>query len=180
MNSLPASASRYIVGVYAAAVAAVVWFLMPHVPLAHVDPEVLLLLAVFTLLGELRPINAPLGREGLELTTSNTFAFAILLAAGPALAALTLAASAMVSDVVGRKSWWKVLFNAAQYVLCIVAAGVTVDLLKGPVDESATTMLSSNRALFATSYAFIFVYLSQPRAKATISLATGFTKAECA
>jgi diguanylate cyclase (GGDEF)-like protein len=160
MNSLPASASRYIVGVYAAAVAAVVWFLMPHVPLADVEPEVLLLLAVFTLLGELRPINAPLGREGLELTTSNTFAFAILLAAGPALAALTLAASAMVSDVVGRKSWWKVLFNAAQYVLCIVAAGVTVDLLKGPVDESATTMLSSNRALFAAIAAALVFFVT--------------------
>ncbi len=160
MDHLPASASRYLVCVYAAAAAAVVWFLVPHAPLTQVDPKVLILLAVFTLLGELRPINAPLGREGLELTTSNTFAFAILIAAGPAMAALTLAASAMIADVVGRKSWWKVLFNAAQYVLCIVAAGVAVDLLKGPVDEGQTMMLSSNRALFAAIAAALVFFVT--------------------
>ena len=150
MKHLPVAASRYILCVYAVAAVAVAWFVVPHEPLTEVPLVVLLLFGVFTLLGELRPIHAPLGREGLELTTSNTFAFALLLAAGPAVAAATLGGSAIVADLVARKSWWKVLFNAAQYVLCIVAAGATVDLLKGvtPAGEPAS-MLSSDRALFA-------------------------------
>src|SRR6266540_4821705 len=68
------------------------------------------------------------GTEG-EITTATTFAFALVLASGPAAAALGLAVASLVSDVARRKSPVKIGFNVAQSTLTIAATGVVLGLL---------------------------------------------------
>jgi diguanylate cyclase (GGDEF)-like protein len=65
------------------------------------------------------------GAEG-EITTSITFAFATLLAAGPACAVLALICASFAADVIQRKSPLKLLFNISQYVITLSAASLVL------------------------------------------------------
>ena len=117
----------YAFGLYAGlvtVVAAAVLVLLPWVRGWHVDaPALFAVLSGFVLAGELLPIPVP-RRGGLaRVTISAAFAFAILLRFGPGLAVLVYVASSVIADVAGRVAPLKVLFNAAQYLLAIVAAG---------------------------------------------------------
>jgi signal transduction histidine kinase len=85
----------------------------------------------FVFAGELLPIRLP-GREpARELTTSITFAFALLLGWGTVPAVLALAAASAAADLALRKPIVKVPFNAAQYALALAAAGAVYDLAGG-------------------------------------------------
>jgi diguanylate cyclase (GGDEF)-like protein len=65
------------------------------------------------------------GAEG-EVTTSTTFAFAILLIAGPASAVVALICASFAADVIQRKAPLKLLFNASQYVISLTAAAAVL------------------------------------------------------
>ena len=80
------------------------------------------MLSAFVLAGELLPIPVPRRRGLARVTISAAFAFAILLRFGPGPAALVYVSSSVIADVAGRLSPLKILFNAAQYLLAIVAA----------------------------------------------------------
>jgi len=88
-----------------------------------------LLLTIFVAVTEFHPIKVPRGDEVAEITPSAAFAFALLLVAGPIVAALALALSSVVADVAARKAWWKVVFNAAQYAISLLAGSATLTLL---------------------------------------------------
>jgi diguanylate cyclase (GGDEF)-like protein len=93
-------------------------------------PEIALF-AICTLLGELFPIKVVTrGVEG-EVTTSTTFAFAMLLAAGLEPAIIALVASSFAADLVRGKAPVKALFNASQYAVTITLTALTLDLLTG-------------------------------------------------
>ena len=87
------------------------------------------LFAVFVLLGELLPITVPRLGEEDQITTSTTFALALLLTVGvvPALAAQAF--SSVLADLIRRKPWWKAAFNAAQYALSLLAAAAVLDVM---------------------------------------------------
>jgi diguanylate cyclase (GGDEF)-like protein len=87
------------------------------------------LLIAFVPVTELRPIKVPRGDEVAEITPSAAFAFALLLVAGPLAAALGLGISAVVADLAGRKAWRKVIFNAAQYAVSLLAGAATLAIL---------------------------------------------------
>jgi diguanylate cyclase (GGDEF)-like protein len=67
------------------------------------------------------------GRQ--DVTLSTTFVFALLLFGFPAVAILAQAAASGASDAVARKSWWKTLFNLAQYAIGVAAAEVVLRTL---------------------------------------------------
>ena len=124
---LPRPARAYLAAVSATGLVVLGWLLVHGRGLSvGRDEPALWLLAAFTVLNELRPIPAPLGRGSIDVTVSTTFAFALLLLSGPAEAALTLTAATIVADAVARKRWWKSAFNVAQYSLSVAAAGAVV------------------------------------------------------
>ena len=116
--------NRYVVIVSALGLALFTWLMVRDGSYAaRIALWALWPFTAFVLLGQLLPVRIPrLGEEEQEITTSSTFAFAILLAAGPAAAALSLAVASVASDLFRRKPAWKAAFNVAQYTLSLYAA----------------------------------------------------------
>lgn len=100
-------------------------------------PAAFWLCAALAVAGELLPIRAPRGGEIEEVGVSTTFGFAILLGFGTAPAAIVFGFASIVGDVANGKSLWKTLFNVAQYVLSVAAAGAVYSLLDGPREMTA-------------------------------------------
>nr|MBA3349964.1 EAL domain-containing protein [Actinomycetota bacterium] len=89
----------------------------------------------FLVLGEFRPIKVSRGEAKEEITTSTTFAFAILLSLGTVVAVVVQALTCLVSETLlhrTREGWWKSLFNVAQLTLTLAASGAVLDLLSDP------------------------------------------------
>ena len=82
--------------------------------------------AVAVVLGECVPLRLRRHGTETEITTSSTFAFALLLTAGPAWALLSMTAGVLLSDGLRRKSPLKVAFNVAQS--CVAFGGATAVL----------------------------------------------------
>ncbi|HUA47957.1 MAG TPA: EAL domain-containing protein [Solirubrobacteraceae bacterium] len=146
----------YVALVAAAAAASLV--VLPWVREWRVgDPALLVVLSAFVLAGELLPIPVPRRRGLTRVTISAAFALAILLRFGPGPAVLIYVASSVIADVAGRVSPLKTLFNAAQYVLAMVAAAVVLRLA-GDLPLGAITggelpiVLAAGTAFFATNH----------------------------
>ena len=97
------------------------------------DPVLFGTLLALVLAGEARPvtINRRGGRSGIQLSISTPFVFAMLLTSGTAAAAVALAVSSSVADVLQRKPVIRTVFNAAQYTISLVACGAVLHLLAG-------------------------------------------------
>jgi signal transduction histidine kinase len=95
------------------------------------NPGLFVLLVLMVAAGELLPITIPRRDDVEELTTSTTFAFALVLAIGTAPAVVTLAGASLLADATHRKVWWKAMFNLAQYSLAIGAAALAYHVLGG-------------------------------------------------
>src|SRR4051794_11934677 len=70
------------------------------------------------------------GSEG-EITTSSTFAMALLLSAGAPAAMIGLTLGALVADVLQRKPPVRALFNVGQYAVSMFAAAVAFSVVSG-------------------------------------------------
>jgi diguanylate cyclase (GGDEF)-like protein len=121
------------------------------------DPAVFVVLSVFVLAGELLPIPVPRRRGLTRVTISAAFAFAILLRFGPGPAVLIYVSSSVVADVAGRVSPLKTLFNAAQYVLAMVAAAAVLNLtgqlpLSHITSGELPTVLAAGAAFFVANH----------------------------
>jgi diguanylate cyclase (GGDEF)-like protein len=128
MSEFSPTLRRYLAIVSAGGLATLVAVIAagPHALVEHPTPA-LILLAVLVVLGEVFPIKLP-GGDG-EFTTSTTFAFALLITAGPEKAIVALAAGSAITDLLRGRSWWRGAFNIAQYTLALTAAGLIVHLL---------------------------------------------------
>ena len=83
-------------------------------------------LTAMAVAAELLPLTVPRGEREGELTVSTTCGLALLFVLGPAAAAIALALASLVADVSHRKSPWKLVFNAAHYVLSVAAASIVI------------------------------------------------------
>ncbi|HUG87328.1 MAG TPA: hypothetical protein VMP42_01035, partial [Actinomycetota bacterium] len=120
--------NRYVALVSIIGLALFAWLIVRNGPNAVRDAFwTLWPFTVFVVLGQLLPVRIPRRGEEEEITTSSTFAFAILLAAGPAAAALSLAVASVASDLFRRKPMWKAGFNVAQYTLSLYAGHLVLD-----------------------------------------------------
>ncbi|MBV9605115.1 MAG: EAL domain-containing protein [Solirubrobacterales bacterium] len=121
------------------------------------SPSMLVVLSAFVLAGELLPIPVPRRRGLARVTISAAFAFAILLRCGPGPAALIYVCSSVIADVAGRLAPIKTLFNAAQYLLAVLAAGAVL-VLAGSLPLSTISggelpvVLLAAAAFFATNH----------------------------
>src|SRR3954451_23309393 len=73
--------------------------------------------AVFLVVGECCPMRIVHDASEGEITTSSTFAMALLIAAGAPAAMLGLAAAAVIADLLKRKPPARTIFNVGQYTL---------------------------------------------------------------
>jgi diguanylate cyclase (GGDEF)-like protein len=155
----PSQPNGFVVYVaFVAALALVSLLALPWVTQWQVDDSALLVvLSAFVLAGELLPIPVPRRRGLANVTISAAFAFAILLRFGPGPAALIYVSSSVIADAVQRVSPLKILFNAAQYLLAIVAAAGVLTLAHsvpmGPITGSELPIvLAAATAFFVTNH----------------------------
>jgi diguanylate cyclase (GGDEF)-like protein len=123
---------RYVLTVIAAGAACLLWTLASGSSSLDqlLEPEIALF-AICTLVGELVPIKVVTrGVEG-EVTTSTTFAFAALIAAGLEPALIVLVTASLAADLLRGKAAFKALFNASQYAVTITLTALTLHLLTG-------------------------------------------------
>ena len=80
------------------------------------------LLAVFLVLSELRPVVASGSYDPDGVSVSTAFVFAIMLIWGPAPAIVLQFVAISSRELLMRKQWWRVFFNAGQYAVCLGAA----------------------------------------------------------
>jgi diguanylate cyclase (GGDEF)-like protein len=118
---------RYVVGVTGGGIAILV-AMLPTADWSRIDEPVVVLIAVLVLVAELFPITVPWRDEAQTVSTSTTWAFALVLLAGGGIAAVALAVASLVEDAVDHKPWWKAGFNAAQYTIALGAATAVVEL----------------------------------------------------
>jgi diguanylate cyclase (GGDEF)-like protein len=140
----------------AAAAAAALTALAVNVGWQVDAPALFWLLSLFVLAGELLPIPVP-RRHGLaKVTVSTAFAFAILLRFGVWPATLVYVASAVIADSLARVAPIKVLFNAAQYALAMIAAAGVL-ALAGAHPPLVTITADDVAAVIAAGAAFFVV-----------------------
>lgn len=150
----------YIALVSLAAAGVVTWSVL-HAGGAYLQSDATFwLFFVATVFGELRPIRSPVGQEGIEITVSTTFAFAILLTSGLVPALLALGSATILADLIARKAWWKVLFNWSQYVLTVAIAATALRFISDIPRSEGTTVFAGPRDLLgvvAAAVAFFVV-----------------------
>ncbi len=91
------------------------------------------LLVVAAVLGEMWPLQISIGHEHIVVTTARTFALALMVTAGPLVAALTLVGASLVADRWARRPWWRTVFNASQYAIALGVAALVASALGATV-----------------------------------------------
>jgi diguanylate cyclase (GGDEF)-like protein len=116
-------------------------------------PALFWMLSLFVLVGELMPISVP-RRRGLDrVTISTAFAFATLLRFGAGPATLFYVASSVIADGLVHVAPIKVLFNAAEYALSMLAAaGMLVLLASLPLAQTTGGNVAAVLAAAATFF----------------------------
>jgi diguanylate cyclase (GGDEF)-like protein len=83
-------------------------------------------IAALAFLGELRPVIASDFTEAEGVPISATFVFAAVYLWGFAPAVILQALAILLSEMIGRKDVWKLMFNVGQYVISLAAAWVVL------------------------------------------------------
>ncbi len=119
--------TRYVATVSVAGITAGAWIVAhdARAEMSAATPAVAVLM-LLVIVGELYPIRVPLRDDAEDVTTSTAFMFATLLLAGPALALIAQCTASVLSDIRGRKQWWKATFNVGQYALSIAGAWIAI------------------------------------------------------
>jgi diguanylate cyclase (GGDEF)-like protein len=82
--------------------------------------------------GECVPLRLRRHGTETEITTSSTFAFALLVTAGPAWALLAMSTGVVISDGLRRKALRRILFNVGQSCIGFAAAAAVLATLTSP------------------------------------------------
>jgi diguanylate cyclase (GGDEF)-like protein len=112
----------YVAAVVAAGLFAVAVSVGGAFDLGFLEAPEFWVFAALTFLGELWPMKVRRRDEGGVVTTSSTFAFAILLTSGLFAAVLAQGLATLCADALHRKGTIRSSFNAGQYVVSLVGA----------------------------------------------------------
>lgn len=114
---------------------------------------VLIFFLAISVFAEFIPVDLPMAGS---ITIGFPIDFVIILVYGPALAMLITAVSAIISEVLEKKtSWYKVIFNASQYALSVGVAGLTYQFVGGVVGFQNFFKFALPAALCALSYCVV-------------------------
>ena len=108
---------RIVCVVAAVGLAIFVWYLSRPAAFATVEGNEaqLLLFAALLVVCEVRPVLIARGGGVREIVASTTFAFALLLAFGPAPMLIAQAAASVIADAAGRKGLRRTIYNVGQH-----------------------------------------------------------------
>jgi putative nucleotidyltransferase with HDIG domain len=125
---LPLKLKIYI-GVITASAIALFAYLIPSLPsLSNMWLILIFFLAISTF-AELIPVDLPTG-GGISI--GFPIDFVLILVYGPALAMLITALGALIAEIIEeKKSWYKVIFNTAEYALTAGVAGLVYQYTGG-------------------------------------------------
>src|SRR4051794_37918287 len=119
------------------------------------------IMAAFVVVGELLPIDVPRRGVSEQVTISTAFAFAVLLTFGLEAAIVVYTAASLVTDLILRIAPIKILFNVAQYVISIAAAGAVLAALAevpvSDVGDDLGAILLAGLAWFAFNHVLVGV-----------------------
>ncbi len=133
------------------------------------SPALLAMLSVLVVGAELLPIPVP-RRHGLaKVTVSTAFAVAILLRFGALPATLVYVTSSVLADSIDRVAPIKVMFNAAQYALAMIAAAGVLAL----AGAQPMTDISGANLPIAIAAAVAFFVVNHTLACTAAALLTG-------
>ena len=122
---------KIYIGVITSSAIALFIYLIPSLPsLSNMWPVLIFFLAI-SVFAEFIPVDLPMAGS---ITIGFPIDFIIILVYGPALAMLISAISAIISEVLEKKtSWYKIIFNTSQYALSVGVAGLTYQYVGGVV-----------------------------------------------
>ncbi len=152
------SAARAYIALTVAAAGAVLWYMTPR---AAADGGPWLELVAFTVLAlvaELRPVTT--SRHGVW-TVVAAFYVAAIMVLGPAWTVWVALVASGLADIAIRKPWYKVTFNAAQYVVTVAAAGLAYSLLSPDRGPAPVADLARGPAIAAMVAVYYVVNVSQ-------------------
>ena len=144
---------KIYIGIITASAIALFIYLMPSLPsLSNIWPVLIFFLAI-SIFAEFIPVDLPMAGS---ITIGFPVDFVIILVYGPALAMLISAISAIISEVLEKKtSWYKIIFNASQYALSVGVAGFTYQYIGGVVGFQNFFKFALPAALCALTYCVI-------------------------
>ena len=110
-----------------------------------------------SIFAEFIPVDLPMAGS---ITIGFPIDFVLILVYGPALAMLISAISAIISEVLEKKtSWYKIIFNASQYALSVGMAGIAYQYVGGVVGFQNFFKYILAATLCALVYCFINLIL---------------------
>jgi diguanylate cyclase (GGDEF)-like protein len=162
----------YVAGVVVAGIALLVGAAVEGGLLPEEQVGTYVMLTAIIVLGELLPVTVTFRNEKQDVTTSTTFAFAVLLMFGVAPALIAQAVASITSDLISRKVWWKAAFNVGQYTLSWGAAALVLtgsDTRLGDFEHAAD--FGGNTVLFVVLGAVAFFLANSFLIGAAVALA---------
>ena len=144
---------KIYIGIITASAIALFIYLIPSLPSLSNIWLVLIFFLAISVFAEFIPVDLPMAGS---ITIGFPIDFVIILVYGPALAMLISAISAIISEVLEKKtSWYKIIFNASQYALSVGVAGLTYQYIGGVVGFQNFFKFALPAALCALTYCVI-------------------------
>ncbi len=134
-------------------------------------PQVTLVLMGLLVITELMPVTLLYRRSKMEVATSTTFTLALLLFSGIGPALVAQVSASVIADVIGRKDARKIAFNAAQFAIAIVAAGLVLAGLTHGATLSVGLLRPKEIVPF-TAAAVVFFLVNNAMVWTVVTLAT--------
>ena len=144
---------KIYIGVIIASAIALFIYLIPSLPSLPDMWLVLIFFLAISAFAEFIPVDLPTG-GGISI--GFPVDFVLILVYGPALAMLITALGALLAEIIeGKKSWYKVIFNAAEYALSAGVAGLVYQYTGGIIGFQNFFKFAFPAALCALTYCLI-------------------------
>jgi diguanylate cyclase (GGDEF)-like protein len=98
------------------------------VPYGEFLSPIIFVFALCSIVGEAVPLKVFRGNMEGELSTSTTFAVAMMLWAGPGVAFVALSGANVIADLVRGKPLHRIAFNIGQYAISLTVSGLVLKL----------------------------------------------------
>ena len=146
----------YIVIIIASAIALFI-YLIPSFPSLSNIWWVIIFFLFISIFAEFIPVDLPVGGV---ISIGFPIDFVLILVFGPALAMLITALGALIGETIEReRSWYKVIFNAAQYSLTAGIAGIVYQQAGGVVGAQNIFRFIFPATICALTYCIINITL---------------------
>lgn len=154
---MPLKLKIYIVVIIGLAVALFIYL----IPSLSLTPDMWLIFIFFLIIStfaEFIPVDLPMGGA---ISIGFPIDFVLILVYGPALTMVITVLGALIGEVIERKrrSWYKIIFNAAQYALSVGIAGVVYQYTGGIIGFQNFIQFILPAALCAFVYCLVNLIL---------------------